>query len=176
MTRLSCQMGILLIAGLAFGVFAQPADTTGRVVSLQGERARIAINRIGGLPVLFRTCSGVCDSDGSKQINLMSEGSSGGRLQWKMPGNPDALRRLQLLEYSAVVEETDEGSTVPLIAEREFDGRLLHHDYRLSRNGHVLEMDLDLPAGVELQWVTGADFVPEPLPGFGCRDYCWAAT
>jgi YidC/Oxa1 family membrane protein insertase len=97
---------------------------------------------------------------------LLSHDTGGGRLQWVIPGDAAATARLRALNYEAVIDPRMAG-VVTLRSVEQFDGRKLVHRYQLITGSHVLQAELDMPAGAAIELAMGSGFIPEQLPGFG---------
>jgi YidC/Oxa1 family membrane protein insertase len=146
MMRVLTMIGLYLLIAVAPGL-ATAADP----VSARLEAAGISIDTVGGLPRFF-----------SDDI----------RLQWVVPGDADATRRLRELEYTVADEDIGAGIRRTLTSVDSVEGRRLMHHFFLVRSdslldGYAVRMELDLVAGAAIELVSTPGFIPEPLPGFG---------
>jgi len=106
--------------------------------------SQLVINPIGGLPGLF---------------------SNGVEFRWVVPGDRNASRLLQQMQYDVVDDGTGTGERRTLTSREPVNGHYLTHHYVLTPAGAYL--DLDLPPGAAIELSGQPDFVPQSLPGFG---------
>lgn len=155
----------LLMAVMAAGLLAGPAH--GQAVQLAGERQGLVINLKGGLPGRWVTCVGPCAEPGSLRQELLRAGPGGNRLEWVIPGDPEATVALNALPYTHEVRQGEGCTTVIVSSVLPWDGIQLIHRYRLRGDESVLEASIQKPAGALVQLAGGDDLVPPALPGLG---------
>lgn len=110
----------------------------------QKASSNVSIDSSGGLPGLFE---------------------DGIRLRWVIPGDSEASRHLQEMQYDVVDEGVETGTVRTLTSREPVDDRYLVHRYILTRAGVYL--DLDVPSGAAIELAGQPVFIPESLPGFG---------
>jgi YidC/Oxa1 family membrane protein insertase len=130
-------------------------------IELRSPGQSIRIDLVGGLPVQWLACAGVCDE--AKTMRRTIVGGTHGALRW-IAGEQSAAEAMRRIVYSAQVTRTAETVTAMLTP---VGGPGFMQRYELSLTTHVLRMELQAPPGVGLMMSTGAGFVPYPMPGFG---------
>jgi YidC/Oxa1 family membrane protein insertase len=143
---------------------AAPFALAGTVESA-GDRHRLVIDEQGGLPVRWMSC--VPDCVGGAGVMLLRPEPGGGRLRFVVPGDAAATAALNVLGYVAERREENGRDVIILNSTTPFRGRLLRQRYELDPRRRTLVMELQLPAGAEIELLAGSDFAPEKYPGFG---------
>lgn len=151
MTRSLYTLGVLALVTFMPAIASASDLALVDPVAARLEATGLSIDTVGGLPRFF---------------------SDDVRLQWIVPGDEAATRRLRDLEYTIVDEDIGAGIRRTLTSVDLIEGRRLTHHYFLVRSGSVLDgyavrMDLDLVAGAAIELTGGPGFIPQPLPGFG---------
>jgi YidC/Oxa1 family membrane protein insertase len=154
-----------LVMMIVLAAVAQAADD--QTIFLSNDRVGITLDLSGGLPGRWTACSENCGSTPVFEKVLLSHDTGGGRLQWVIPGDAAATARLRALNYEAVTDPDAADGVVTLRSVEQFDGHELVHRYQLMAGSHVLQSELDIPAGAVIELEMGSGFIPEQLPGFG---------
>jgi YidC/Oxa1 family membrane protein insertase len=134
-----CAGLLLVICATSVGVAAEPME------SAAPEAASIGFGETGGLPRVL-------------------EGRVA--LTWRVPGDDVATATLRKLRYALVDEPSNGSHRITLRAIDPYQGAYLTQRY-IVRGAHVIEMQLEVPAGGVVEVAALPTFAPEPLPGFG---------
>jgi YidC/Oxa1 family membrane protein insertase len=153
-----------LLLGLLLCVVASEAPAA--AVTLAGTRQEILVNQNDGLPGRWTWCSPSCEQ-GAVVRPVLRAGEGGSRLAWRVPGDAAAEQSLANLEYVAETRRIDAGTVTVLTSREPWQGLRLIHQYSLADDGRSWSASIQLPAGVKLALIAGADFRPAPLPGLG---------
>jgi len=152
---------------LALLAVARPGTVSAAAVALGGDRQQILINLVGGLPGRWDSCRAIC-APGEAPETLLGPGAGHARLGWEVPGNAEATRRLEVLEYRPEARTAaDGGAVLFLTSTQPVDGIHLVHRYRLDAAGRTLSASIQVPAGARLRLTGGPALAGEPLVGPG---------
>lgn len=151
---------------LLIGSLAQlsPVVAHGAAIPLVAEKARVLINLQGGLPGRWESCPDSCRNDGNPWT-LLGPMARQPHLAWEVPGDPDAGRVLDNLDYDALLGPGDGATSVIIRSRVPFHGMQLIHRYNLGADGRVLSASLQVPPGARLRLVGGPDLAGTPLDG-----------
>ncbi len=163
--------GPAVAALLALVLQGFAGTSAAEALRLAGERQVVLINLSGGLPGRWTSCVEACPSDldetsPAEVQTLLRPAPGGSRIIWLVPGDPDATRELEGLEYEVQLSRGDQHSTAILTAKVPFRGMRLVHSYTIGTSDRMLSASLQVPPGAQLQLTGGQDLTPERLPGF----------
>jgi YidC/Oxa1 family membrane protein insertase len=135
----------------AFFIFLMllPATALAESLTVVAGYSDIEFDTATGVPVRWSVCQSVCEAGGPRRSMLLDK--DGGYLR--------LTSSQELSAFTARVEENPEYVSVL------FSNETQQVIYRISRTRPVV--DLELPAGTDLELATGSTFVPDPLPGLG---------
>lgn len=156
----------VLATASALALLLGPATAFPAAVALPGDRQQVLINLTGGLPGRWDSCRAVCVA-GEEPENLLGPAAGRSRLNWEVPGDEAATRRLENLEYDRDVRPSGDGSALILTSVEPFGGMRLIHRYRLDRQGRTLSASVQVPPGARLVLAGGPALAGEPLSGLG---------
>jgi YidC/Oxa1 family membrane protein insertase len=140
--------GILRLCGICLLLCS--AIARGEQLTVVAGYSDIVFDTATAVPVSWELCQSLCAAGGKRRSALL--GPDDGYLQLLAPQNAGGT-------FAARVEENPEYVSVF------FTNDTRQIIYRLSRTQPVI--DLELPAGTDLELATGSGFVPDPLPGIG---------
>jgi len=171
--RRGCRGRAWLAGVLLPGVLLLPGAPAGaQAVPLPGQDQWILVNTVGGLPGRWVACAPepcpqVRAPDAAGSFALVRPAAGGSGFGWVVPGDAQATRVLENLQYDAELWRSPE-ATALILRSREPFGRVhLVHRSLVPRAGHTLKASLQIPPGARLALRGGADLAGPAMPGLG---------